>query len=117
MSAKAGLETKTPVVIPINVVIAKPFRGPAEAAPMPRGDGGWRVKIWDFHDLFEFCYFISNFSAYYWKELLFQLPSNICKRRPRNQNTCSYPNQSRDRKPLQKTRRSRSDTHEAKKTS
>lgn len=35
MSANAGLEIKTPVVIPINVVTAKPFRRPAEAAPIP----------------------------------------------------------------------------------
>ena len=35
MSAKAGLEIKTPVVIPIKVVTAKPFNRPAEAAPMP----------------------------------------------------------------------------------
>ena len=35
MSAKAGLEIRTPVVIPISVVTAKPFRSPAEAAPIP----------------------------------------------------------------------------------
>ena len=35
MSANAGLEIRTPVVIPMIVVTAKPFRSPAEAAPMP----------------------------------------------------------------------------------
>ena len=35
MSAKAGREIRTPVVIPINVVTAKPFSKPAEAAPIP----------------------------------------------------------------------------------
>ena len=35
MSAKAGLDIKTPVVIPISVVTAKPFNNPADAAPIP----------------------------------------------------------------------------------
>jgi len=35
ISANAGLEIKTPVVIPINVVTANPFKSPAEAAPIP----------------------------------------------------------------------------------
>ena len=35
MSANAGLEIKTPVDIPMIVVIAKPFRRPADAAPIP----------------------------------------------------------------------------------
>jgi hypothetical protein len=36
MAANAGLVIKTPVVIPINVVIANPFRRPALTAPTPR---------------------------------------------------------------------------------
>ena len=35
MSANAGLDIRTPVVIPINVVTAKPFSNPADAAPIP----------------------------------------------------------------------------------
>ena len=35
MSANAGREIRTPVVIPMIVVTAKPFRRPTEAAPMP----------------------------------------------------------------------------------
>ena len=35
MSANAGREIKTPVVIPMIVVTAKPFRRPADAAPIP----------------------------------------------------------------------------------
>ncbi len=35
ISANAGLEIKTPVVIPINVVTANPFKSPADAAPIP----------------------------------------------------------------------------------
>ena len=35
ISANAGLEIKTPVVIPIKVVTANPFKSPADAAPIP----------------------------------------------------------------------------------
>ena len=35
ISAKAGLVTNTPTVMPISVVTAKPFSKPAPAAPIP----------------------------------------------------------------------------------
>ena len=35
MSANAGREIRTPVVMPMIVVTAKPFRRPADVAPIP----------------------------------------------------------------------------------